>query len=63
MPLMASALLGNKSIICSELFYYVFPHGNVSYVNSLLQFDSNLWNDEGVKTSCSIDKNNEYAQS
>jgi hypothetical protein len=35
MPLMASALLGNKSIISSELFCYVFPHANVSYVNSL----------------------------
>ncbi len=29
MPLMASALLGNKSIISSELFRYVFPHANV----------------------------------
>jgi hypothetical protein len=35
MPLMASALLGNKSIISSELFHYVFSHANVSYVNSL----------------------------
>jgi hypothetical protein len=30
MPLMASALLGNKSIGSSELFRYVFPHANVS---------------------------------
>jgi hypothetical protein len=36
MPLMASALLGNKSIISSELLRYIFPHANVSYVNSLL---------------------------
>jgi hypothetical protein len=42
MPLMASALLGNKLIISSELFHYLFPHANVSYVNSLLQFHSNL---------------------
>jgi hypothetical protein len=33
MPLMASALLGNKSIVSSELFRYVFLHANVSYVN------------------------------
>jgi hypothetical protein len=30
MPLMALALLGNKSIVHSELFSYVFPHANVS---------------------------------
>jgi hypothetical protein len=42
MPLMASALLGNKSIISSELFRYIFPHANVSYVNSLLQSDSHF---------------------
>ncbi len=63
MPLIASALLSNKSIISSELFCYVFPNANVSYVNSLLQSDSNLCHDESVKSSCSMDKNNEYAQS
>jgi hypothetical protein len=63
MPLMASALLGNKSIISSELFCYVFLHGNVSYVNSLLLSDSNLCHDESVKSSHSMDENNEYAQS
>jgi hypothetical protein len=63
MPLMASALLGNKSIISSELFHYVFPHANVSYVNSLLESDSNLCHDECVKSSHSTDANNEYAQS
>ncbi len=62
-PLTASALLGNNLIISSELLSYVFPHANVSYVNSLSQFDSNLCNDECVKTSSSIDENNEYAQS
>ncbi len=62
MPLMASALLGNKSIISSELFRYVFPHANVSYVNSLLQSDSNLCHDESVESSNSMDENNEYAQ-
>ncbi len=60
---MASALLGNKSIISSELFHYVFPHANVSYVNSLLESDSNLCHDECVKSSHSTDANNEYAQS
>ncbi len=63
MPLMASALLGNKSIISSELFRYVFPHANVSYVNSLLEAGSNLCHDECVKSLHSMDANNEYAQS
>ncbi len=30
MPLMALPLLGNRSIISSELYRYVFPHANVS---------------------------------
>ncbi len=63
MPLMASTVLGNKSIISSQLFRYVFPHANVSYVNSLLEFDSNLCHDECVKSSHSTDANKEYAQS
>ncbi len=33
MPLMASVLLGNRSIISLELYLYVFLHANVSYVN------------------------------
>ncbi len=33
MPHMTPASLGNNSIISSELFCYVFPHANVSYVN------------------------------
>jgi hypothetical protein len=63
MPLMASALLGDKPIISSELFCYVFPHANVSYVNSLLQTDSNLCHDESVNSLCSMDENNQNAQS
>ncbi len=63
MPLVASALLGNKSIVSSELFRYVFPHANVSYVNSLVESDSNLCHDECAKSSHSTDENNEYAQS
>ncbi len=63
MPLMASALLGNKSFVSSELLRYIFPHANVSYVNSLLKSDSNLCHDECVKSSHSMDENNEYAQS
>jgi hypothetical protein len=62
MPLMASTLLGNKSIISSELFRYVIPHANVSCVNSLLQFDLNLCHDS-KNSSRSMDENNEYAQS
>ncbi len=63
MPLMASALLGNKSIISSELFCYVFPHANVSYVNSLIKSDSNLCHGECAESSHLTDGNNEYAQS
>jgi hypothetical protein len=62
MPLMASALLGNRSIISSELYRYVFPHANVSYVNSLLPSRSDLSNEQNKPTS-SVDDNNEYAQS
>ncbi len=60
---MASALLGNKSIVSSELFRYVFPHANVSYMNSLIKSDSNLCHNKCVKSSHSMDENNEYAQS
>ncbi len=63
MPLMASAHLGNKSIVSSELFRQVFPHANVSYVNSLLESDSNLCHGECAKSSQSTDENNEYTQS
>jgi hypothetical protein len=63
MPLMASALLGNKSIVSSELFRYLFPHANVSYLNSLMKSDSNLCHDECVKSLHLMDENNEYAQS
>ncbi len=63
MPLMASVLLGNKSIVSSELFRYVFPHANVSYMNSLIESDSNLCYGECVKSSHATDENNEYAQS
>jgi hypothetical protein len=62
MPLMASAFMGNKSIVSSELYHYVFLHANVSYVNSLLPSDSDLSNEQNEPT-CSIDDNNEYAQS
>jgi hypothetical protein len=41
MPLMVSALLGNKSIVSSELLCYVLPHANVSYVNSLMDSHPN----------------------
>ena len=63
MPLMASTLLGNKSIVSLELFRYVFPHANVSYMNSLIKSDSNLCHDECAKSSHLMDENNEYAQS
>ncbi len=63
MPLMASTLLGNKSIVSSELFRYIFLHANVSHGNSLIQSDSNLCHGKCAKSSHSIDENNEYAQS
>jgi hypothetical protein len=63
MSLMASALLGNKSIVSSELFRYVFPYVDVSYVNSLIESDSNLCHGECAKSSHLTDENNEYAQS
>ena len=56
-------LMDNKSIVSSELFRYVFPHANVSYMNSLIKSDSNLCHDECAKSSHSMDENNEYAQS
>jgi hypothetical protein len=63
MPLMALALLGNRSIISSELYRYVFLHANVSYVNSLLPLHSDLSNaNEQNKPISSVDNNNEYAQ-
>jgi hypothetical protein len=63
MPLMAPTLLGNKSIVSSELFHYVFPHANVSYMYSLSDSDSNLCHGECAKSSHLMDENNEYAQS
>ncbi len=60
---MASALVGNKSIISSELFCYIFPHANISCVKSLIDSDSNFCHGECAKSSHSTDKNNEYAQS
>ncbi len=63
MPLMALALLGNKSIVSSELFRYVFSHANVSYVNSLMDSHPNLCHGKCAKSSHLMDENNEYAHS
>jgi hypothetical protein len=63
MLLMASALLGNKTIVSSELFRYIFPLVNVSYINSLMDSHPNLCHGECAKSSHSTDENNEYAQS
>ncbi len=63
MPLMASALLGNKSTVSSELFRYIFSHASVAYVNPLLESDSLLCHDKCVKSSYSMGENNEYAHS
>ncbi len=62
MPLIASALFGNKSIVSSEIFCYVFPHANISYVNELFCFDSNLEYNSSESTSSKNDTN-EYAHS
>jgi hypothetical protein len=62
MSLMASALLGNKSIVSLELFCYIFPHANVSFNDSLLPSKTDLSDD--TSHSISFDKNsNEYTQS
>jgi hypothetical protein len=62
MPLMASALLGNKSIVSSEMFCYVFPHANVSYMDSLMDSHSNLCHGECAESSNLNGESNEYAQ-
>ncbi len=62
MPLMASALLGNKSIVSSELFRYVFPHANISYMNSLMDSHPNLCHGECAESSFLKGESNEYAQ-
>jgi len=62
MPLMASAPFGNKSIISSEIFRYVFLHANVSYVDALYSSDSNLNNNSSEAISNENDTN-EYAHS
>jgi hypothetical protein len=59
---MASTLLGNKSIISSKIFRYVFAHANVSYVDELFCFDSNL-KYNSIKSTSSKNNTNEYAQS
>ena len=63
MPLMASVLLGNKSIITLELFHYIFLHANVSYVDSLLPSKSNSSNDTSHDLVVFDKDSNEYAQS
>jgi hypothetical protein len=61
MPLMASALLGNKSIVSSELFRYVFPYANVSYMNSLMDFHQNRSGiDKNVRKNISSNINLKY---
>jgi len=59
---MASAPFGNKSIISSEIFRYVFLHANVSYVDALYSSDSNLNNNSSEAISNENDTN-EYAHS
>ncbi len=60
---MESALLGNKSIVSSEMFRYVFPHANVSYLNALMGSHPNLCHGECAKSSYLMDESNEYAKS
>ena len=62
MPLVASALLGKKSIITSELSCYVFQHANVSYIDSLMDSQPNLCHDECAENSYLNGESNEYAQ-
>jgi hypothetical protein len=62
MSLMALALLGNKSIVSSKLFCYVFPHANVSYIDSLMNSHPNLCHGECAESSYLNGESNEYAQ-
>ncbi len=62
MPLMALALLGIKSIVSSELFRYVFPHANVSYMDLLMDSHPNLCHGECAESSYLKGERNEYAQ-
>ncbi len=62
MALMALALLSNKSIVSSEMFHYVFPHANVSYMDSLTDSHSNLCHGECAESSNLNGESNEYAQ-
>jgi hypothetical protein len=55
-------LLGNKSIVSSKLFRYVFPHANVSYIDSLMDSHPNLCHGECAESSYLNGKSNEYAQ-
>jgi len=50
-PLIHFLVFGNKSIISSEIFCYVFPHANVSYVDALYSSDSNLNNNSSEAIS------------
>jgi hypothetical protein len=54
--------LGNKSIVSSELFPYVFPHANVSYIDSLMDSHQNLCHDKCAENSNWNCESNEYAQ-
>ncbi len=51
-----------QTIVSSEIFRYVFPHANVSYVDELYGFDSNLKYNLSESTSSKNDTN-EYAHS
>ncbi len=62
MPLMALAHLGNKSIVSSELFRYLFPHANVSYIDSLMDSHPNLCHGIRAESSYLNGKSYEYAQ-
>ena len=62
MPLMASTLFRNKSIISLKIFRNVFPHANVSYIDALYSSDSNL-NNNSSGTISNENDTNEYAHS
>ena len=60
--LMASDLLGNRSIVSSELFRYIFPHANVSFNDSMSPSKINL-SDDAIQRISFDQNSNEYAQS
>jgi hypothetical protein len=51
LPLMASALLGNRSHITSDGYRYIFPHDNVTFLNGYNDTSSSATNKEDINST------------